>query len=201
MKEGWEKRIGAIRCCRSDGRRRNQAGHLRKGNGHSSTIVKEDGIWKICLVLQGIRDVDGIRDVHKCTWDKHVGNEINMLYLGARWALFFKLGVVVAEKAAKQTTLVFYGWIGQARKTIGVKAVAVQLVVLLVTWIIHQECIWCRGAADDDAVNWMCLMLGPLDITAFCGGCKLTKIEEPMFAHHAPCCGRWGLGKPNNQNA
>jgi hypothetical protein len=41
MKEGWEKRVGAIRCCRNDGRRRNQAGHLRMGNGRSCTIIKE----------------------------------------------------------------------------------------------------------------------------------------------------------------
>jgi hypothetical protein len=44
MKGGREKRVGAIRCHRSDGRRRNQAGHLRKGNGRSCSIVKEDDI-------------------------------------------------------------------------------------------------------------------------------------------------------------
>ncbi len=44
VKEGWEKRVGTIHCHRSDGRRRNLAGHLRKGNGCSCTIVKEDGI-------------------------------------------------------------------------------------------------------------------------------------------------------------
>ncbi len=66
MKEGREKRVGAIRCCRSDGRRRNQADHLRKGNGHSCTIIKEDGIWKIHLVLRGIRYVNGKQDVHNC---------------------------------------------------------------------------------------------------------------------------------------
>ncbi len=71
------------------------------------------------------------------------------------------------EKAAKQTPVVYYGWICQARKTIGVKAEAVRIVVLLVTWIIHQERIRCRGAADDDAVHHMCLMLVPLDITVF----------------------------------
>ncbi len=71
------------------------------------------------------------------------------------------------EKAAKQTTIVFYGWICQARKTTGVKAVAVRLVVLLVTWIIHQERIRCRGAANDGAVHGMCLMLGLLDIALF----------------------------------
>jgi hypothetical protein len=43
------------------------------------------------------------------------------------------------EKAAKQTSVLFYGWMFQVRKMIGVKAVAVRLVVLLVTWIIHQE--------------------------------------------------------------
>jgi hypothetical protein len=77
------------------------------------------------------------------------------------------MGVVIMEKTAKQTTVVYYGWLSQARKMIGVKAVAVRLKVLLVTWIIHQERIRCRGAADDDAVNCMCLMLGPLDITVF----------------------------------
>jgi hypothetical protein len=34
-----------------------------------------------------------------------------MLYLGARGVLFFELGVVVMEKAAKQTAVVFDGWI------------------------------------------------------------------------------------------
>jgi hypothetical protein len=61
-KEGREKRVGAICYRRSGGRRRNQASHLRKGNGHSCTIVKEDSIWKIHLVLQGIRYVDGKMD-------------------------------------------------------------------------------------------------------------------------------------------
>ncbi len=101
------------------------------------------------------------------TSNKHVGNGINTLYSGARWVLFFKLGVVVAEKAAKQTTAVFYGWICQARKTIGVKAVAVRLVVLLVMWIIHQVHIQCRGGADDNAVHCMSLMLRLLDIAVF----------------------------------
>ncbi len=50
---------------------------------------------------------------------------------------------------------------------IGVRVVAVLLVVLLDTWIIHQECIRCRGAADDNAVHCMCLMLGLLDIAVF----------------------------------
>jgi hypothetical protein len=43
-KEGREKKVGVIRGLWSDGRRRNQAGHLKKGNGRSCTIVKEDGI-------------------------------------------------------------------------------------------------------------------------------------------------------------
>ncbi len=55
----------------------------------------------------------------------------------------------------------------QARKTIGVKVVAVWLIVLLFTWIIHQERIRYWGVADDDAVHRMCLMLGPLDIAIF----------------------------------
>ncbi len=71
------------------------------------------------------------------------------------------------EKAAKQTGVVFDGWICQARKMIGVKAVTVRLVVLLVTWIIHQECIRCWGAANDNAVHPMCLMYRPLDIAVF----------------------------------
>ena len=61
-----------------------------------------------------------------------------MLYSGARGVLFFELGVVIMEKAAKQTAVIFDGWICLASKTIGVKAVAVRLVVLLVTWIIHH---------------------------------------------------------------
>ncbi len=89
-----------------------------------------------------------------------------MLYLGAGGVLFFELGVVITVKAAKQTPDVYYGWICQARKMIGVKAVAVRLIVLLVMWIIHQERIR-RGAADEDAVHRMCLMLGLLDITIF----------------------------------
>jgi hypothetical protein len=48
-----------------------------------------------------------------------------------------------------------------------VKAVAIQIVVLLVTCIIHQEHIRCWGAADDNAIHHMCSMLGPLDIAIF----------------------------------
>ncbi len=81
--------------------------------------------------------------------------------------LFFELGVVITVKAEKQTAVVFDGWICQARKMIGVKAVAVRLLLLLVTRIIHQEHIRCWGAANHNAVQHMCLMLGLLDIALF----------------------------------
>ncbi len=46
--------------------------------------------------------------------------------------------VVFAEKAYKQTTIVFYKRIRQARETVGVQAVAVGIIVL----------VWCKPMWD-----------------------------------------------------
>jgi hypothetical protein len=45
-----------------------------------------------------------------------------------------------------------------------IQAVTVWLVLLLVSWIVDQKHLRGRGAADDDAVHGVCLMLRTLDV-------------------------------------
>jgi hypothetical protein len=58
-KEGREKRVATICCCRSDERRRNQAGHLRKGNGHSVLTCHpaREGCFQKWKAYQSLLDV------------------------------------------------------------------------------------------------------------------------------------------------
>ncbi len=83
------------------------------------------------------------RNIHDGAREEHARDGVQAFHSCAGGILFFVMRVVITEKAGKQTTVIFDGWINRTWETIRVKTIAVRPVVLLVVWVINKESIGC----------------------------------------------------------
>ncbi len=78
-----------------------------------------------------------------------------MLHTSTRRVLLFKMRVVVAEKAAKEASIIFDVQIGRPRETVGINPITVRLIILAIPRIVNQESIGSGRTADDNAIHSM----------------------------------------------
>ncbi len=89
-----------------------------------------------------------------------------MLHTSTRRGLLFEMRVVIAEKAAKETSIIFDVRIGRPWETVGINPITIRLIILAIPRIVNQESIGSGRTADDNAIHSMRLMLGALKVSA-----------------------------------
>jgi hypothetical protein len=73
--------------------------------------------------------------------------------------------VVVAEKAAKEASIIFDVPIGRPWEMVGINPITVRLIIVTIPRILNQESIGSGRTANDNAIHSMRLMLGALKVS------------------------------------
>jgi hypothetical protein len=102
-------------------------GHLRERDRHGSAIVMKNSIRRCAIQQKIIWE----RNVHDGTRQQHFCGRIKAFHLSPGRALLLHWEIVIANKGAEQTTVIFDVMVDRTRETIGVNVVAVGFAVSL----------------------------------------------------------------------
>mmetsp|Transcript_44336 Transcript_44336/g.94370 ORF Transcript_44336/g.94370 Transcript_44336/m.94370 type:complete len:296 (+) Transcript_44336:695-1582(+) len=132
-------------------------GHVAHGNGDGLAGVKLD---EICAL--GLRDSRVHGDIHDRAAAQCLDRLTEVIDSRPGRERFILTRDGVPVESTEEPPIILEIWVEGAREPMRIDAVIVRLVVLLVARIVDLEGIRRHGAADDDAIHGIRLILGPL---------------------------------------